>query len=271
LGFAAVASGALLSIPYGLGVGALPLLAYGAGEAIAALFVPSSKAFREKVDARHRRERREAARAQLVSQIEARATAELPPALRQESARLWDTYRRMNERIRALEDVARRPGASLGAADIERMEDATVTFLGLWMTRLLLHERQASLPDREIAERLTRVDAQLEAASSASERRTLEKAREDLERLLAARKDLRSREASVDAAMLSMADAFEEVFQKIVTRPDAPGAATQLNEAVERMRLEEGLDLALEEELGELYARSDRSASRAASGARATR
>ncbi|MEF8705745.1 MAG: hypothetical protein V5B07_04855 [Candidatus Accumulibacter sp. UW27] len=41
-----LAVGALLSIPFGFGVGALPLIAFAAGDILAALHVPSLPTFR---------------------------------------------------------------------------------------------------------------------------------------------------------------------------------------------------------------------------------
>ncbi len=271
LGMTALAAGALLSIPLGLGVGALPLLAFAAGDALAALFIPSSKAFRARVDEKWRRSRRAEVREYLEQQIRLRGEADLPRAVRDEAMRSWETYQRMLSRIASLEEVARRPDGRLGQKELEQLEDATVNYLALWLTKLLGHERQATVAEKDLEARLHRVELQLEEATGVTDRRTLEKARDDLTTLLQRRQTLRSKLASVDAATLSMADAFEEVFQQAVTRPNAPEAGAQLQQAVDRMRLEEGLDLAIEEELGELFTVGERGARAAVKKAGATR
>ncbi len=58
-----LAAGALLSIPFGFGVGAIPLIAFAAGETIAAMYGPASITFRERVDRRYRDAARQASRA----------------------------------------------------------------------------------------------------------------------------------------------------------------------------------------------------------------
>ena len=64
----ALSIGALVSIPMGLGIGAIPILMAVAGQAIAALFVPSSPVFRKMVDDRNRKDHRDKAREHLKEQ-----------------------------------------------------------------------------------------------------------------------------------------------------------------------------------------------------------
>ena len=54
--------------------------------------------------------------------------------------------------------------------------------------------------------------------------------------------------------MLSMVDTFEELYQRVVTNPTSGDVSVQLNDAVERMKVEEQLDLAVEAELADLFA-----------------
>ena len=72
-GLGALAVAAVLSIPFGFGIGAIPLLAFAAGEIIAALYVPSSIKFRDDVDRKWRSRERVAARQRLLAEIDARA------------------------------------------------------------------------------------------------------------------------------------------------------------------------------------------------------
>src|SRR5688572_29379106 len=66
LGSAAL--GALLAFS-SLGLALLPMVVFAAVMTIAALFVPSSKSFREKIDRRKRNEGREKTRNHLISEI----------------------------------------------------------------------------------------------------------------------------------------------------------------------------------------------------------
>jgi hypothetical protein len=258
--FGALALGAILSIPFGLGVGMLPLIAFAAGEGIASLFVPSSPTFRANVDKKKRAEAREKSRMYLIGEISRRVLS---------SDDGWQQYRRIREKIDSLTDVARHRKTSLTEADVERLDDTSLNFLGLWLAKLVIKERRASIDIDELAEKIADIDVKLESADAGDERRRLAKARDDLERILGRRKSLDTRATSVDAAMLSMIDTFEEVYQQIATAPTSNEVTKHLEQAVERLTLEEGLDLAVEEELGELFTlRRGQAAKKAAAAGR---
>ena len=53
--------------------------------------------------------------------------------------------------------------------------------------------------------------------------------------------------------MLSMADTFEEVYQRVVANPASADVTEALDDAVERMRVEEALDFAVDTELEDLF------------------
>ena len=242
----ALGIGALLSIPLGLGVGFIPLLLFAAGESIAALFVPNSPVFREKIDRKKRAERREQFRRHLVGKIEAKVGGDHPH---------WSVYRRMRERHASLGEIASNRETSLTPYDVERLDDATVDYLGLWLARLVMSERRGTLDDRGIQGRIESIDRQIEATSAAIERKRLAKARQDLQRILRRRESLTARETAVEATMLSMSDTFEEVYQRVMTDPNSTDIARELQGAVERLGIEEEIDFAVEEELGDLVRR----------------
>ncbi|MBI4816834.1 MAG: hypothetical protein HY791_11280 [Deltaproteobacteria bacterium] len=252
----ALMTGAILSIPFGLGVGAIPLLGYAAAQGIASLFIPSSPEFRRKVDRKKKLERREAARRHLISEIELRAG--------RDAGRLWSTYHRMLERLRSLEKASSAGQIEISAEELDRLDDGTVKYLSLWLGGLVLDERRASLASSNLTSKLLEVDEQLENATSADERRRLEKAKSDLERIARRYDGLDARATALDAAMLVISDAFEEVHSQLMTQPAGVDVTAQLAEAVERMRVEEELDHAVEEELDELF--RGKVASRSAQG-----
>ncbi len=246
---------ALLSFPLGLGVAALPVLFYAAAEAIAALFIPSSPAFQERIQRSKRRERREKTRSHLIAEIERRED---------DGQFHWRAYHRMRERLESLQKLAENRKTALSAADVERLDDATVDYLGLWLAWLVMAERWRSVDESGLDDRIAAIDRQLESTEGALERRRLEKARADLERILSRRKSLWGRATEVEAKMLAMSDTLEEVYQRVVSNPNSGDTASQLQEAVERMRVEEEIDMAVDSELDELMGRRKKKAAAAA-------
>jgi hypothetical protein len=95
------------------------------------------------------------------------------------------------------------------------------------------------------------------------ERRRLEKARVDLERILTRRKTLWGRATEVEAKMLAMTDTLEEVYQRVITNPNSDDATNQLQDALERMKVEEEIDMAVDAELDTLLRGRKASAAKA--------
>ena len=252
-----VAAGTLLAIPFGLGVAALPLLAYGAGTSIAAMFIPNHPAYRERVDARKRRERRERAREHFEAEVAAKGRLDEPR---------WHTYRRMGERVASLREIAESRRSNLSPRDIEQLEDAMVNYLGMWLSLMGIEEWSQTANDRSLRSKLEQVDKRLENVKSSAERQRLLKARQDFERALTRRSQLGARRAQIDAGMLVLADTFEEVYQNVMANPEATNVGAQLQEAVERMHIEESLGEAIDEELDELVSKRRQAAHQKVAG-----
>ncbi|MCP4809105.1 MAG: hypothetical protein GY913_13190 [Proteobacteria bacterium] len=236
----ALGLGAVLSVPLGLGIGAIPIIAALAAEGVLALFLPSSPVFREFVNKRKRMDQREAVRTHLLEELASKARPD---------DKNWRTYERMRERLSSLKSLAGNRDTSLSGRNVEDLDSATVDFLGLWVAWLAMRERWEDVDERGINRRLGEIKANLGQTDDAVDRHHLEKAASDLERILARRKSLWGRAASVEAGMLSMADTFEEVYQRVVANPNSADAAAALDEAVERMHVEEQLDFAVDAEL----------------------
>ena len=244
---------ALLSIPLGVGIAAIPVLFFGAIQAVAALFIPSSPIFQAKVQKRRRTERRENSRSHLVEEIERRDTSG-------EGQFHWRSYHRMRKRVESLTQIAHNRQTAMSERDVERLDDATVDYLGLWLAWLVMAERWQNVDEDGIAKRISAIDRQIEKLDDSMERRRLEKARADLARILARRKTLWGRATEVEAKMLAMTDTLEEVYQRVITNPNSDDATTQLQEAVERMKVEEEIDMAVDAELDSLLGRSQAAA-----------
>jgi hypothetical protein len=234
-----IAAGSLLAIPYDFGLAALPLLGFGALTSLAALFVPSSLPFRRWVDRRHHDQRRASTRAQLVRELQSRETADHPS---------WEVYGRMVRRVQSLRELAQQRSSSFFETELERLDDATVDFLGLWLARISMGERLSHLVAQDLPAKLAQTDRRIETAAP-GDRRALEKARADLERLLASQTRIETHQTAIETAMLAMSDALEEVYQGVMSNPASNDASNRLQQAVDRMRIEDDLGSALDEDL----------------------
>lgn len=235
---AAAATATFLSIPYGLPGAALPLLAFAAGEAIAAVFLPSSSLFRANVDRAFRKGRRERTVMHLRREIERRVGIDHPH---------WQTWQRMYERVQSLREIGQHRRSTLTERDLERVEDSGLDYLGLWLAELSMIERQGAVDERAIEQRIADLGTRIDAG--AADTRSLRKARADLEELLLRHRRVASRLASVEAALLSLPDAVEEIYHAVITTPVSGEGGTRLQEAIERLRLEEELESSYGEEV----------------------
>lgn len=241
-----VAAGSMLAIPYDLGLAALPLLGFTALTSLAALFVPSALPFRRWVDRRRHDERRAATRAQLRRELENRIGPEHPT---------WATHARMEQRVVSLRELAKQRSSNFFEAELERLDDATVDFLGLWLARLSMAERLHHLREQDLPAKLAQTEQRLALARNENrgDRRALEKACADLTRLLDSQGRIETHETAIETAMLAMSDALEEVYQGVMSNPASNEASSRLQQAVDRMRIEDDLGSALEEDLEGMF------------------
>jgi len=245
IGLITLATSTFLSIPWGLPGAALPLLAFAAGETIAAMFIPSSSLFRNRVDRAFRKQRRERAVAHLSREIERRVVVDHPH---------WQVWRRMRERVDSLREIGKHRRSPLAERDIERIEDSGLDFLGLWLAELSMIERRDAVDERAIQQRIADLGKRIEGGAADS--RSLRKARADLEELLLRHQRIASRLVAVEAALLSLPDAVEEIYHAVVTTPASGEGGTRLQEAIDRLRLEEELESSYGAEVREIVPKS---------------
>ncbi len=242
---------------------ALPLLGYAAVAGVAGVLVPTSPAFRARVDRQKRAERRESSRRQLQNQIEwkrPRSQEKNPrfPAL-PDADLTWtrtyqdlrDRYQQMRVRLRALAKLAKRARTRLASHDIERLDDATIDYLRLFYARLNIRER-IQADTGEVGAQLEQIEHELRSADlTAVDRRRLEQAQATLQRVARQRSRLPGREAAIAAQLISMSEAFEEIYHRVNTDPTSGSVTDYLQEATERLTIEDeladGLELELEE------------------------
>jgi hypothetical protein len=241
----AVATGLVVSIPFGFGLGAIPLVVFGAGEAIAAMFVPSSATFRAKVDRRFREKAREAMRAHLEEEIRKRVSN------RNASRGSMAAYVRMQERVVSLYKIAEDSRTQLSVRDVERLDDATLDYLSVWLAILVIDDRSAVVDLREIERRLEAIDRELREAKAGTDLKQLQKARTEYAGLVARHRRMLGRRTALEAAMLSMPDQMEEIYQTVVTAPTSSDVGSRLEDAIARLRLEEDVEAELAGDLGD--------------------
>jgi hypothetical protein len=249
-----LALGTFLAFPYGFGVAAIPVVLYAALTAIAAMFIPNSPTFREAVDRRFRAIKREAAREHFLGEISERID---------QDARNWPPYKRMRERLESLAEIAKNQHTALSMRDIEKLDDATVNFLGLWLAKLTMADRARTIDDDQVGRRLSFIESQLKKDPDSPDRARLLQAKQDYEQVRLRRERLTSKEVQVDAAMLSMTDSFDELYQSIMTNPTSGDLNRHLQHAVERIAIEDELGSAIDEELDDLLPRRRAAAAKA--------
>ncbi|WP_300339938.1 hypothetical protein [Accumulibacter sp.] len=240
-----LAAGALLSIPFGFGVGAVPLIAFAAGEVLAALHIPSLPTFRDQVDRRWRAKARQASREQLFAELQKRA------ARREGYATRLRTYQRMLGRVDSLYQRAETGLSRLNYRDVEQLDDVTVEYLGLWLSGLVMDDRVESINLREVDAKLAGIERELAAPRPGTDVRQLQKARTDYAVLIERHNRMQSRRRALEAAMLSIPDQLDEIYQTIMTLPASEDVGSRLEEAVGKLRLQEDIEADLASGLAE--------------------
>ncbi|MBL8399995.1 hypothetical protein [Accumulibacter sp.] len=240
-----LAVGALLSIPFGFAVGAVPLIAFAAGDILAALHIPSLPTFREKVDRRWRANVRQTSREQLMTEIQKRSGKRpLPePTLR--------TYQRMYERVQSLYQRADSGHGRLAWRDVEQLDEVTLEYLAMWLALLVMNDRAESVNLREVEQQVAALDRELAAPRPGTDLRQLQKARTDYLAIIERHHRMLSRRRAIEAAMLSMPDQLDEIYQTIMTLPVSEDVGTRLEEAIGKLRLQEDIEADLASDLAE--------------------
>ncbi|RDE52111.1 MAG: hypothetical protein DVS81_02450 [Candidatus Accumulibacter meliphilus] len=240
-----LAAAALLSIPFGFGIGAVPLIAFAAGEVLAVLHIPSLPSFREQVDRRWRARARQASREQLFAELQKRA------GKREGYSHRLRTYQRMLERVDSLYQRAETGLSRLHYRDVEQLDDVTLEYLGLWLSGLVMDDRVESINLQEVDAMLAGIERELASPRRGTDLRQLQKARTDYVDLIERHNRMQSRRRALEAAMLSMPDQLAEIYQTIMTLPASEDIGNRLEEAVGKLRLQEDIEADLASGLAE--------------------
>ena len=239
-----VAAGVLLSLPYGFAAGLLPIIGFAAGETIAAMFIPYSENFRARVDKKYREQVREATRSHLLDEIEKRDQ-------RIKGAGSLESYQRMLDRVASLYRVANDSRTRLSLRDVEKLDDATLDYLRMRLAALIIEERARAVVLKDVEARLQIIERDLVESRPGSEQVQLQKARTEYLSLITRHRRMLSRKMGIEAAILSMPDQMDEIYQTIVTAPTGVDVDSKLAESIAKLGLEEDLEAELEGALRE--------------------
>jgi hypothetical protein len=233
---ASTAAAAVLSIPFGFGIGAVPLIAFVAGDIIASMFIPASITYRDKIDRKYRQRARQDARNHLLDEISRRS-----PSGKQYD-RTLNIFSQMRQRIDSLYRLAGDHGSQFSERDIDKLDEASMDYLYAQLALLVIVDRAASIDLKEIDARVQAIDKELTAPPAGADVRQLQKARADYQALAARHRRMLSRKTALEAAVLSMPDQMEEIYQMIVAAPRSHELGVKLSEAVGNLRLREEIE-----------------------------
>ena len=256
LGHPATLGGGLMSITAGaitlavtgtFSFALLPALGFAGMVSIASLFVPSSPVFRDYINRARKTQAREDERAILIEEISKTSS---PPSTvgghnydnyTQDAYKgYWERYVRMVDRLQSLKKIAASRDTNITNREMERLDEATLDFLRLFHARIMYRERMRNSDPRSVQAQIDQLESQLKRVKSITDRKKLEQAREDLEKILDRASGLQARDSTTAASMLAMSDTFEEVCQRIVANPHT-GVTETLKDAEEKLSIEEDL------------------------------
>jgi hypothetical protein len=238
-GAAALAVGGILSIPLGLPGFLIPMITATTGITLAGIFVPGLSGYRSKVDARKRKEARSRIRQHLIDSLVYRAGENHPN---------WENLTRMEDRISDYFAFKSAASEELPSNDVERLMDAPNSYLSLWATHLSLRERLQTLEKAGLPSRIKTLEGEVKASPGSA---NLLKALNDLKTLQARRFTLEEKENAVEAAMLSLPDAVDEVTQGAYGATQTEQALGRLRDAVSELTATEEIEQQLQVEMGE--------------------
>lgn len=233
---------AIASIPAG-GAGALgALVVLGAVQTLLALVIPDLPKFRSKVDRQARRGAIDQRRAQLQQELFA-----LHGGMeRVVGMGMWQKYLAIVERSDVLYRIAGEAQSQLSYDDAERVDKASVDFLALWLAQMTIKERLRSGEEATIDRRLREAEQALAQVDVQDPRyRHLKMAHDDYAAIKLRHDKLAARRMSIDAALVSLPDQVEEVYQLVVASPYSSTLGSKLGESLSRLQLEEDIELEL--------------------------
>lgn len=235
---------AIASFPAGAAgaIGALVVL--GAAQALAALVIPDLPSFRSKVD----REARRTAIDQRRQQLKAELGLLLGGEDSMFGTAMWQKYLTITDRATVLYKIAGEAQSQLSYDDAERVDKASVDYLALWLADITMKERIRNGQEATLDRRLRDAERSMADVEEHDPRyRHLKMARDDYLAVKQRHERLVARRMSIEAALVSLPDQVEEIYQMVVASPYSSVLGSKLGESLSRLQLEEDIELELTE------------------------
>jgi ABC-type transporter Mla MlaB component len=233
---------AVASVPAGAAGALGALVVLGAVQTLLALVIPDLPTFRSKVDRGARRGAIDQRRAQLQQELFA-----LHGGIERVAGMgMWQKYQAIVERSNVLYRIAGEAQSQLSYDDAERVDKASVDYLALWLAQVTIKERLRSGEEATLDRRLREAEQALSQIDAQDARyRHLKMARDDYAAIKLRHDKLAARRMSIDAALVSLPDQVEEVYQLVVASPYSSTLGSKLGESLSRLQLEEDIELEL--------------------------
>jgi hypothetical protein len=233
---------AIASVPAGAAgaIGALVVL--GAVQTLLALVIPDLPKFRSKIDRQTRRAAIDQRRAQLQHEL----FGVYGGMERVLGMAMWQKYLAIVERAGVLYGIAGQASSQLSWDDAERVDKASVDYLALWLAQETIRERLRSGEEATLDRRLREAQRALESVDENDPRhRHLKMAHDDYHAIKQRHDKLAARRISIEAALVSLPDQVEEIYQLVVASPYSSSLGSRLGESLSRLQLEEDIELEL--------------------------
>jgi hypothetical protein len=233
---------AVASIPAGAAGALGALVVLGAAQVLAALVVPDLPSFRSRIDRQSRRSAVDQRRSQLQQEL----FQVYGGMQRVMGMPMWQKYRVIVERSEVLYRIAGEASSQLSYDDAERVDKASVDYLALWLAQVTIQERLRSGEEATLDRRLREAERSLAEVQEDDPRyRLLKMARDDYAAIKLRHDRLVARRMSIDAALVSLPDQVEEIYQMVVASPYSSVLGSKLGESLSRLQLEEDIEMEL--------------------------
>lgn len=248
---------ALLS--WGAPVGFAPFALYASVLLTAGLGLSRTRFWRQQIDEAFRREQRDHYRVHILREIMLRVPVEMDgyrikgknfSGLRDADQRRLEGYNNMVERIRSLSSVVMNGSTHVGKSEIERLHAASLDYLSLWLSKLVLDTRNIGADTQGLRQEIKKIEERLRSALPGVETRHLIQAKNDYMDMISRRESVPARGFAIDAALLSMPDKVEEIYQIVLgsSLSQSLDVGNKIEDCLARLRIEEALESELSDD-----------------------
>ncbi len=230
----------LMSLPWGgdgLGIG---LLALAATQLVGLGFVPGLPNFQASVDKRDRQAARAQRRTRLLEEIQGHGGSTHLRSYEQMCLRVASLYRTAGDR-----------SSSLTEREVEQLDDLSVDYLRRCLSDAVARGSDRGEGGTVASRKLREVENRLSGGNlSRDDEQQLRQAKTDYEEAIARQVRMTMRRSALEASLISMPVRLEEVFQMVMSSPQAGNIGQLLEESVSKLRLAEEAALDIDHALG---------------------